>query len=600
MIDAASLSAYAPAIEALAETSGLMPFARFWRCLLDASVQHLMQGGEQADAVKESLRVLLEFLESGMPSDDASSLRAKLLGTSPCLVPHTSLPGDPDDPSTPLGLFSLMNPLAESKAASFPVYLPYTLTLLESLLQGPGVVVSSVHALHPDVDDKILQEVAALVSRVRDLLGASQVEALCRVAIHATDELFMRTPFLAFMHAQDFYRFGSRFYGQGELDYFKCGLTSGFVIPEDYYGRQVYEMHGPGITQDRMLGPGNFQDSGIANHDVWNKLVLAGVFGSEGATSGPLNPHRPIYFDSALKRIEERGGSFHNIIDVEQTGERLRERAEFWSERGQLDAYLDDSATILDHFLRHPATNIYFARSLDAAWRSGLPAGDPASSRFLQAPIAAPYLVSLLSDRISVYTARGKLRAINRGFWVNPTVLEYFEPSSRYGWELIPFYLLGLDKAALRGVLAEKGDRRTYWLSRFIHDPTRALFSNDRRVSVPSKDDIQSVKSQARQIVDELLRPNLTAITRATGRPFLTLHDLTEVFGRSYGRLRHWISEYNLGAYSVQAHDHRFSRESLRTFVQTELAGRRGFGEAKVSEILLGIDRLFSRPRMAR
>jgi len=598
VIDVANLAPYRPVVEALVDVPELKQYGEFWRRLLNAAARQLAQGKPQQEAdLREVLRALLQFLDSGMPQEQSDQIRAMLLGPPCCRVPYDSLPGNPDDPTTPLGLFCLMTPHDEGAEGGFPVHLPYTLTLLETWLQGPGVAVPTILALHPDTRSETLRQAASSVTNGGRELGASRVTFLSQLSARATDELFMRIPFLAFTSARDFYQLGSRFYAQGELDYFKCGVTSGCVIPEDYYGTEVYEAHGPGITRAETLRPGSFRNDAIASHDTWHKLVLAAVLGPDGESANPLNPHRPIYFDTALKHVEERGGHFHNLIDIEQTGERLRARAEHWRRRQQSEEYLSDAVNVLAYFLSHGTYSAYFARSLDSAWRAELPEDDATSASFLRAPVAAPYLVSLLSDRVSVYTTRGSLRAINRGFWVNPSVLEYLETPSRRGWEIIPFYLLGLDKQTLDGLLEQQGERRGYWLARLVHNPVKALFSKTCRVDIPPGRPPQEVRAMAEQIVAELLRPDMATILRPTGRPFLTLSDLTGVFDRSYGRLRHWISEYNLGAYSVQAHDHRFTREGLRAFVQRELVGRKGFGDAVMAEVEARIDRAFSTPR---
>jgi len=595
MIDTAALRAYIPVVDGFREAAALAPIANFWRGVLEAASRHVTgQSGVQVESARKALNSLQAFLSSGMPREQVDSLRVQLMGPTPCLVPHGSLPGSSSDPSTPLGLFSLMNRQEKSSGAAFAVHLPYTLTLLEAVLQGPAIVVSVILEAHPGVDKETLQSAAMHATQILSLLGAARVESLCTLAIRATDELFMRMPFIPFIGAHDFYRFGSRFFGQGELEYFKCGVTSGFVIPEDYYGQQLYMTYGPGIACEEKLKPGSFPDMAIAGKAAWQELSLCTSLEGRTRTSGVWNPFRSIYFDSALKRVEERGGSFSNIVDVERTGERLRERAEYWEGRGLGGAYLEDSVSILTHFLMHPGVRVFFARSLESAWRRELPEDDPIAPLVAAAPIAAPYLLSLLSDRVCVYTSRGEMRAINRGFWVNPPVIEYLEPSDRAGWELVPFYLLGLESEALRTTLDESGSRRSHWLSRLIHNPTRAMFQDRRRVQIGPEEGTESVRSHARRIVEELLRPNLSTLTKAEGRPFLTLQELGAVFGRSYDRLRHWVNDYNLGAYSIQAHDHRFTYEGLRGFVVKELAGRRGFSEEKVSEVLKRIEESFS------
>ena len=252
-----------------------------------------------------------------------------------------------------------------------------------------------------------------------------------------------------------------------------------------------------------------------------------------------------------------------------------------------------DAAAVLAHFLVQKRVDVYFVRSLDTAWRERVPKEGAPAALFARAPTAAPYLTSLLSDRVCVYTARGELSRINRGFWVNPPVLEYIEPSRDYAWELIPYYLLGLAPDALKEIMRPGESGPTYWLSRYIQDPTRAIFQDENRVKLSSQATPQVATELAWRIVEEMLRPDLFKLAHPQTREFLTLQELTWIFGRSYGRLRHWIAEFNLGAYSVQAHDHRFTRESLVQFAKQELMGKRGFSPEHVGRIISGIEAKF-------
>jgi len=240
----------------------------------------------------------------------------------------------------------------------------------------------------------------------------------------------------------------------------------------------------------------------------------------------------------------------------------------------------------LGHFLRSPRVSTHFVRSLDSAWRSALPVDDDASLAFRQAPVPAPFITSLLSDHVCVYTSRGPLRAINRGFWVNPAVLNYLLASSGRTWEAIPFFLLGLSPQDVGDSPDSSANRRSHWLDRLIHAPTRALFQESTAVNLPvSIQRTKDVEFLASRIIDELLRPDLSKILRPERRDFLTLTELPRVFGRTYERLRHWITDYDLGAYSQQGHEHRFTRGDLQAFVRNELAGRRGYDPQRIREL---------------
>ena len=589
------VSALRSVIAQLGDVPSVRAIREFWDVILQAVAESgFAAAQDRAHSAQLSLQALTDFLEAGLPETEAASVKARIAGPYRCAIPVSRLPGHPDDPSTPLGLCRLLDPFW-LRSEVFTAHLPHTLSLIETILQGPAVVEASIRSAHPATEESAILEAREAIDEIHRAVGEEKIGNLCRAASFAVDEAFLQTPFLSLDRPEDFYRNGCRFYGQGELDFYKCGVTSGFVIPEEYYGRRIYETHGPGITRDPDLVPGSFGLRDVPSHAAWANLVTTSVRSSE-AKSAPLDdhPYRPLYFDSALDRIESRGGRFCNLIDVERTGLRLRERAEYWEQKGLLSEYLADASAVLRHFLLSPLVSTHFVRSLDSAWRDSLPVDDEAAYVFGRAPIAAPFVTSLLSDRVCVYTARGPLRAINRGFWVNPPVLDYMLAPLGRGWEVIPFYLLGLTSSVTQKLLDATGNRRTFWLDRFIHAPTRGLFREESRVRIPDRSgSLREVESMSMRIIEELLRPDLTKILRPEAREFLTLTDLPGIFGRSYGRLRHWINDYNLGSYSNQGHEHRFSRSDLEAFVRQELAGKRGFGEKRIRELERSIDDAF-------
>jgi len=596
------LNALRNVISQLGRGHNLSPFVGFWETMVyEASTSLFEREKVQAESVREALQALLDFLKEGMPAHQVPMLRSKISGATRFTIPIERLPGDTRDPTTPLGLHCLLDP-SWSGSDTFTGFFPHTFALLETVLQGPAVVAASVRSASPSASEATMKAGMDLTAKIQEEIGRDHVASLCRLAARAIDEAFLATPFLAFDRPEDFYRHGCRFFGQGELDYYKCGVTSGFVIPEEYYGQRVYETFGPGITKEARLRPGSFDSGAIPTQSAWSELVTASA-SCKREPYDPLldHPFRPLYFDSAVERVDHRGGQFHNIVDVERTGLRLRERAEYWEQQGCLDSYLQDAAAILAHFLCSPRVSTYFVRSLDSAWRSRISRSEEPGHSFSQAPIAAPFLASLLSDRVCVYTSRGSLRAISRGFWVNPPVLEYLAASPGTSWEIIPFYLLGLPPSMVQELLRETEDRRTYWLEKYIQTPTRDLFREASRVQLPEGSRTpRHVETLSLRILEELLRPDLDKVLRPERRAFLTLTDLPEVFGRSYARLRHWISDYNLGAYSSQGHEHRFARKNLDAFVVQELAGKRGFSDQRIREIQQAIDRAFDSPQATR
>ena len=597
-----SLNALRTVLSHLGDGSTTRQFVRFWNQVLQAIAQSEARGEQsQAENVRLSLQALLGFLEAGMPEDETAAIRQRITGATTCVIPISELPGDVDDPTTPVGFYRLLDPLW-SGDDDYTLHLPHAFSLLETTLQGSAMVAASMRSANKETSSGQIEVACRTAKRLHEEIGQNDLGSLYRQVSFAVDEAFLRTPFLSLERPEDFYRHGCRYYAQGELDYFKCGVTSGFVIPEEYYGERVYEAHGPGITQEPFLKPGCFGLESIANLQPWTELVATSLAEGDGSYDALTDhPYRPLYFDSALDRLAHKGGHFHNLIDVERTGLRLRERAEHWDERGQLSAYLQDASAILAYFLCAPSVSVYFVRSLDSSWRNEIPKTDEVGQRFGQSPIAAPFITSLLSDRICVYTSRGALRSINRGFWVNPHVLDYLQPASQRGWEVIPFYLLGLSPKVLQELLNQTGDRRVYWLGKYIQAPTRALFREANRVELPKgKRTQQQAMAFCEQIIDELLRPDLMKMLRPETRRYLSLADLPEVFGRSYGRLRHWIRDYNLGFYSDQKYEHRFSRSDLESFVNQELAGRRGFGEQRIEEIRQAIERTFRNPDKSR
>jgi len=562
-------------------------FREFWDAvLLEVGRSGFERSQVQEQSAQDSLKALVGFIEAGMPEAEASRLRSRIAGGSRCAIDLSRLPGNEHDPATPLGLYRLMDASCFGDNV-LKLSLPMSLALLEATLQGEAVVEASIHLSGVKAESAAIDMARKTCRALHSGLLDRPVEDLCQAATFAIDDAFLRTPFLSLERPEDFYRHCGRFYGQGELDYFKCGVTSGFVIPEEYYGQSVYETYGPGITRDENLKPGTYGLRATPKHSAWTQLVSASFDHRAAAASPPVDhPYRPLYFDSALDRIEARGGRFRNLIDVERTGLRLRERAEYWSERGLMKKYLDDASVLLGHFLRSPRVSTHFVRSLDSAWRSALPVDDDASLAFRQAPVPAPFITSLLSDHVCVYTSRGPLRAINRGFWVNPAVLNYLLASSGRTWEAIPFFLLGLSPQDVGDSPDSSANRRSHWLDRLIHAPTRALFQESTAVNLPvSIQRTKDVEFLASRIIDELLRPDLSKILRPERRDFLTLTELPRVFGRTYERLRHWITDYDLGAYSQQGHEHRFTRGDLQAFVRNELAGRRGYDPQRIREL---------------
>jgi hypothetical protein len=535
-------------------------FVRFWEIILERLGDYLRPDSEDYKAgVQGALRSIIELLESGRIAEaQIDRHRRQILKAALFELKEDELPGRSDDPRTPLGFYKHLSPIPQNEKG-FIAYAPCAVSLLEISLQGPGIVLSLAKSLHPELSDSTLQGLKETAQQLTESLKTDQGRPLRQQVIEAVDKLKLSYPFLPLIHPHSFYFEGRRFYGQGEIAHYKCGVTSGFIIPEDYYGQEVYEKFGPGITEEKGLGPGSFVDLSLAENSIWQELLIEAAESADGLQA-PINPYRPVYFDSALERIRARGGRFKNLIDIERTGEQFRAYEEKWACRGKAEEYRRDAANILAYFLSQDGVDLYLVRSFDSAW-------------------------------ICVYTARGDLGKINHGFWVNPPVIEWLQPSSDYAWELIPCYLLGLDPKQFKGFLKEGRGGRKFWLEKFLHEPIKALFSEENRVK--KKD--QDPKRLAREIIEELLRPDIHRLTRGKGKEFLTLMELTDIFGRSYGRLRHWIRQFNLGAYSVQVYDHRFRKEDLKVFVEQELRGRKRFPESEIQKFLSRIEQKFNK-----
>jgi hypothetical protein len=573
------------------ETLALQPaFLGFWRAIIAGWAAELdSMAMSEASTTRGALGALARFLGASDGSAVVEhDLRKALQVGHLTHLESGALPGSRDDPTTPLGFYRCLSSAALAPADGFDAWFPYSLAVLERGLQGSAVSMCAAATSQEQLDPAALAAIGATADGV--LGSTKEMQRLRGLATLAIDDLVLGSPFLVLHTPLDYYQFGSRFYAQADMDLYKCALTSGCVIPEDYYGEAFYEEATPGISALPELSPGSFHSSTIASNAAWRELAKAAVL-TRSRTEEYANPLRPVYFDTALANAELRRSRIHVAIDVERTGRRLRDRFEKWAAAGLGVDYMRDAEAILAHFLTVSNLDIRWIRSFDTAWRAGLPVGEMADLLRV-APRAGPELTSLLSEGICVYTSRGPLSAVNRGFWVNPSVVNYIQPSSSARWELIPMLLLGLPPD-LPDHSDEVGGHMS-WLRRYVQEPTLALFRESRFLQQKATT-AQEARSMARGVVEELLRPRLDAVRNTAERDFLTLADLTGVFDRSYTRLRHWIQDYRLGDYSAQAHDHRFTYDRLLAFVQEQLVGRRGFPETRVQEILGRINQAFRR-----
>jgi hypothetical protein len=565
-------------------------FLRFWRAVIAGWAAELdSMDTSEASTTRGALDALAGFL--GAPAGSAAvehNLRKALQVGHLTHLDSSTVPGSCDDPTSPLGFYRCLSSAALAPADGFDAWFPYSLAVLERSLQGSAVSMCAAATSQEHLDPATLTAIGVTADGVFG--NSKEMQRLRGLATFAIDDLVLGSPFLILHTPLDYYQFGSRFYAQADMELYKCALTSGCVIPEDYYGEAFYEEAAPGISALPELSPGSFHSSTIASNAAWRGLAKAAVL-ARTRTETYANPYRPVYFDTALANAELRRSRIHVAIDVERTGRRLRDRFEKWAAVGLGADYMRDAEAILAHFLAVSSLDIRWIRSFDTAWRSGLPAEEIADLLRV-APRAGPELTSLLSEGICVYTSRGPLSAVNRGFWVNPSVVSYIQPSSNARWELIPMLLLGLPLDLLVHPVEVSGPMN--WLRRYVQEPTLALF-RDSRFLQQKPTSAHEARSMARGVVEELLRPRLDAVRTSAEKDFLTLADLTGVFDRSYTRLRHWIQDYQLGEYSAQAHDHRFTYDRLLAFVQEQLAGRRGFSETRVREILGRINQAFRR-----
>jgi len=564
-------------------------FAQFWEPVLRRFSDIAEDGRRlQYDAIRSALAALTKYLGTSGPAQDIrKELQHRALGGVSVLLNEDELPGESSDPSTPLGYYRAISGIAQPERGYEAVF-PYFLGELERAFQGPAFSIAYARgrgrAETRDAQAAVGAASAAIIGDVAPPVLAGLVNVITR----AVDEVLAATPFMLLLNPQDYYQFAARFYRQGELDYFKCALTAGCVVPEEYYSEALYEAAGPGASLERELAPGSFAEAAMGGSRRCEEVVREATARPVGE-EGSLNPYRPLYFDTALAQVQGGKGRMHILVDVERTGQRLRERVEFWTAQGKENQYLEDARRILALFLSSSHVAIHWVRSSESAWRAVLPE-DPARAEFAAAAVPAPHLVSLLSDRICVYTSRGRLSSVNRGFWVDPRLLEHIEDVTEHGWERIPILLLGLK--SLEGQHSDDPAERRYLLDRFVHQPMRTLFVQSARTVTAGQ---MYPDRQAGLIIDELLRPDVRRLVQPASDAFLTLSDLEEVFGRSYERLRHWVRDFNLGEYSVQAHDHRFTRESLERFVAVELSGKRGFKEEAVRGILERVQQVFAR-----
>ena len=563
-------------------------FVEFWAIAFRRLSDHVDKSGQsQHTAVRASLGQLLKFLESGDDTAETPhAVRESILGGVSILLSEEELPGKPTDPTTALGFYRLQSSIVQPESG-FRLVFPYFLGEFERTFQGSALVCSSA-AAHGCADTDTLAALAVTADSIVDSLSLERHKEVHGCTSRAVDEILLSTPFLVLLTTQDYYQCAPRFYRQGDLEYYKCALTSGCVIPEDFYSQAIYETAGPGLATEGELTPGSFAGPGIARSGFFRGLAARARAHHE-VSPVQLNPYRPIYFDNALAAVAERGGHIHVLVDVESTSRRLRDRVEWWWDRSKDSAaYIEDVVALIARFLGEPGLSIHWVRSLETAWRRSLP-DHPLAPDFREAPVAAPLFSSLVSSRLSVYTTRGPLSHVNKGFWVNPAVLEYIEPTPRVRWELVPLHLLGFSSETVDRVAAASG--RGFLLDRFIHEPLQRLQSAQ---TGSARESNRHARHAASAIVDELLRPNVERLVHPASQTFLTLSELTGVFDRSYARLRHWINEYNLGQYSSQAHDHRFTQQDLERFVEVELANRRGFDKGTRDQLHERIRRAFT------
>jgi hypothetical protein len=574
----------------IGELKNWKEFSSFWAIVFDKLGVFLQPDSEEYRAgVQDTLKNFVDLLDSStVAMINPAKQREHILKSALFRLDENELPGNSDNPTSPLGFYKALSPIPQTKTG-FVVYAPCAVSLLEISLLGPGSVASVVTSINPQISETAFEQIHETAETLSRGLASQKGNALCKELILAIDALKLRYPFMPLIHPFSFYLEGKRFFAQGDIDYVKCGATSGFIIPEDYYGREVYNTVGPGITEHDHLAPGSFVDNSVGQNSHWQDTLIHSLKHQRAFNNSSLsiNPFRPVYFDSALNRLNHNGGRFKKIIDIEQTGQQLRLNEEKWKKTGEAAAYRRDASNLLSYFLSHEFVDIYLTRSFASEWKfeiKKMPLGHLISN----AEIPAPSIIALLSDRISVYSARGSLGKINHGFWINPQVIEWIQPSSEFRWENIPLSLMGLKSLTSENTTFSFKDHPN-WVQKYLHNPIRSFLSEGKML----RGDLQEPHQLAWHVINELLRPNLERLTSKGRKEFLTLEELSKIFQRSYGRLRHWITQYNLKKYSTQVYDHRFRQEDLVRFVEVELRGRKRFPDNEIELFLVRIEEVF-------
>lgn len=579
-------------VERFAHLTGRKDFFVFWKTAITRIKD---KADPHSDAYKEAIQALIknlsEVLTDRMDLEErVEEYREQILKSALVELDEAELPGKEDDPETPLGFYRALSPVRQEKG-KFSVYAPCATSMFEVPLHGPSIAIPFAKNVNPSLSTSFLEGIEKMIRQLNESLKDQRLKLLQELSFDTLDPLKQDYPFLPLIKHQNFYQEARRFYGQGDWDYYKAAVTSGMVIPEDYYDRKVYETHGPGITFVEDLKPGSLSEFKIGTNEHWEELVKEAVKNDQSEENSlNVNPYRPVYFDSALERIRSKGGTFHNLIDVEITGERLRENYERWSKKGLGEKYMEDAINLLTHFLSHPKVQIYMVRSFDSAWRDSLPKG-PIAEIFRKAPVAGPYISSLTSNDIVVFTSRGEWRKINNGFWTKPAVLDWLT-TMEIPWTIVPYKLLGLSDEEIEHILEHERKEGKLW-QKFIIDPAKSLFREENRVKKEDKDH----QRLAREIIEELLRPDIEKMKGVD--KYLTLKDLEKVFNTSYGRLRQWIKEFNLGNYSEQfgkRGTHRFTKENLRRFINKELSKK--FTPEEINIFLKNLEKAFSDRRL--
>lgn len=151
-----AVQGFADAAKLLRQRPGFSEFSKFWEVVTQRLVSSLPRRDQvYPGEVRASLRALVETLQNTAVPGSEAHLRERMLGAPVCEIAEEDLPGTRDDPSTPLGFYRWLAPTSQAEHG-FQVYVPHSLSMLETSLHGGGTVAGVARSRHPEIPPDIL------------------------------------------------------------------------------------------------------------------------------------------------------------------------------------------------------------------------------------------------------------------------------------------------------------------------------------------------------------------------------------------------------------------------------------------------------------